>query len=85
MTVIASKLYNDLIDITEDYLGPAAKRFIDRQIQNHLEKEPGELSKAELNKLIDWCALALGLLTDDNRIKLDYIDRLKKLSKASGR
>jgi hypothetical protein len=72
-------LYNDLVSVTEDYLGPAAKRFIDRQIQNHLHKEPGSLTEKELISLLDWSILALGLLTKDEKIKSEYSSRLRML------
>jgi hypothetical protein len=72
-------LYNDLVSVTEDYLGPAAKRFIDRQIQNHLHKESGSLTEKELISLLDWSILALGLLTKDEKIKSEYSSRLRML------
>lgn len=73
------QLYTDLVLVTEDYLGPAAKRFIDRQIQNHLQKDPGNLTVKELVSLIDWSVLALSLLTKDEKIKVEYSSRLKML------
>lgn len=76
-------LYDDLVDITEDYLGPAARRFIDRQAKNHLKKDPGQLTKAEFLKLIDWVKLTLALLTKDEKIKSEYARRLDKLVKTS--
>jgi hypothetical protein len=72
-------LYTDLVSVTEDYLGPAAKRFIDRQIQNHLHKESGSLTEKELISLLDWSILALGLLTKDEKIKSEYSSRLRML------
>jgi hypothetical protein len=61
------------------YLGPAADRFIDRQIQNHLSKEPEELSKEDLSKLIDWIQAAVSFLTEDSEIIEEYISQLGKL------
>ena len=37
-------LYDKVVRITHVYLGPAADRFIARQVENHLHKEPEQLS-----------------------------------------
>jgi hypothetical protein len=47
-------LYWDVIDITSQYLGPAAERFIDRQVQNHLHKDPKKITKHDITALMDW-------------------------------
>lgn len=75
-------LYKQVIEVTTDYLGPAAKRFIDRQIQNHLHKQPENLDTNDLKKLIDWSGLALAMLTDDKEIVSEYTESLRELSKA---
>lgn len=74
-----TKTYDELVHITEDYLGPAARRFIDRQTKNHLNKDPGYLTKTELITLADWVKLTLALLTKDETIKTEYARRLDKL------
>lgn len=78
----AVTLYKQVIDVTTDYLGPAAKRFIDRQIQNHLHKQPADLDHDDLKKLIDWSGLALAMLTDDKEIVSEYTESLQNLSRA---
>lgn len=78
------KLYLAVIQVTEEYLGPAGKRFIDRQIRNHLEKEPGEISKSELKRLSEWMQLAFALLTNDQNIINEYTSRIDGL-KANGK
>lgn len=77
------KIYTELVSITEDYLGPAAQRFIDRQTINHLKIEPGQLTREDLEKLIDWVKLTLALLTKDEKIKTEYAKKLDQLVKAS--
>lgn len=72
-------LYDNLVSITEDYLGPAARRFIDRQTKSHLHKEPGHLTEAEFIKLADWVKLTLALLTKDEKLKNEYAEKLDKL------
>jgi hypothetical protein len=73
-------LYEQVVDTTHIYLGPAADRFISRQVQNHLKKQPEQLSQADLEKLIDWIQIAVSLLTEDSDIIEDYISALKRLA-----
>ena len=77
------KLYNELIKLTEYYLGPAAKRFIDRQTINHLNKKPGELSYEDFIMLADWIKLTIALLTKDEKVKTEYAQKLDKLVKTN--
>lgn len=77
------KLYLSVIQVTEEYLGPAGKRFIDRQIRNHLDKEPGEISQNELEHLSEWMRLAFALLTNDRNMLNEYTSRIDGL-KANG-
>ena len=72
-------LYDKVVRVTHVYLGPAAERFIDRQIQNHLSKDPRELSSEDLQQLIDWIRIAVSFLTEDSEIIEEYIEQLGKL------
>ena len=74
-------LYARVVQTTHIYLGPAADRFIDRQVQNHLNKEPTKLTVADLELLIDWIRVAVSLLTDDAEIVEEYVTQLKRLAK----
>ncbi len=73
-------LYDKVVRVTHVYLGPAADRFIIRQVQNHLHKQPDDLSVADLGKLVDWIRVAVSLLTDDSELVEEYIDELTKLT-----
>lgn len=73
-------LYAQVVEATHTYLGPAADRFIARQVQNHLHKRPEELSQGDLDKLVDWIQIAVSLLTEDSDIIEDYVSTLRKLS-----
>lgn len=72
-------LYERVVEITHIYLGPAADRFIDRQIQNHIHKDPSKLTLADLELLIDWIKVAVSLLTDDAEIVEEYIIQLQRV------
>lgn len=77
----ATSLYEKIVRITHVYLGPAADRFIDRQIQNHIHKEPQDISAADLDKLIDWIRAAVSFLTEDSEIVEEYTTELAKLAR----
>ena len=76
-------LYDKVLTVTYDYFGPAAQRFIDRQIQNHVQKSPSQLTYGDLKDLIAWISAAMAVLTDDLELRQEYVDRLKELSKNS--
>ena len=80
----SSSLYSRVVRITHVYLGPAAERFISRQVQNHLHKDPQDLSQKDLSKLIDWIRIAVSLLTEDGDIVDEYITQLESLTKQDG-
>ena len=81
MTVSSNpSLYEQVVQVTHVYLGPAAERFIARQVENHLHKSPEELTKQDLTKLIDWIQVVVSLLTEDSEIIEEYLQELRKLS-----
>jgi hypothetical protein len=67
------------------YLGPAADRFVARQIANHLHKEPHQLKKQDLSELIDWIKLAMGFLTEDQTMVDEYMARLQALAASNNK
>lgn len=73
-------LYQDVVGITYEYLGPAADRFVVRQIRNHLHKDPENLQRKDLKQLIDWIRLAMSLLSDDLHVVEKYINDLEQLT-----
>ncbi len=74
-------IYDQVVRVTLVYLGPAAERFIARQVENHLHKSPHELSQADLIDLIDWIRVIVSLLTDDDEIVAEYVNELNKLAR----
>lgn len=80
MTQDKAQLYNEVVDITTSYLGPAAERFITRQIKTHLNKDPDQLSPEDLAKLVDWVKVAIALLTEDSKTVDDYTKSLLQLA-----
>ena len=80
MDTYSNQLYQQVVRVTHVYLGPAADRFIARQVQNHLHKPPEELSQTDLLKLIDWIRIAVSLLTEDTEIIEEYALQLERLA-----
>ncbi|MDB5169373.1 MAG: hypothetical protein JWO41_729 [Candidatus Saccharibacteria bacterium] len=79
--VATPAIYPKVIKITHVYLGPAADRFIARQVQNHLGKQPELITREDLASIIDWIGVAVSLLTDDREIIEEYLNGLRKLAK----
>ncbi len=75
-----TSLYHKVVAITADYLGPAAERFIDRQVQNHLQKDPADLVTADLDTLIDWLRISFAFITNDRSIIDELTSRLTSLT-----
>ncbi|MDL2362833.1 MAG: hypothetical protein QFB86_00430 [Patescibacteria group bacterium] len=73
-------LYEKVVVVTHVYLGPAADRFIDRQVENHLQKKPASITALDLYKLIPWIQAAVSVITDDTGIIEEYTARLTKLA-----
>lgn len=72
-------LYQEVTHITEDYFGPAAPRFVDRLIVNHLDKQPKQLRQEDLPELIEWIRLTVSMLTEDNATVSELSERLTLL------
>ena len=77
----SQSLYIKLIEITDQFLGPASDRFITRQIKNHLRIRPDQLQQSDLDPLIDWLQVSMAYLTDDGELVKDYVHKLKNLAK----
>lgn len=79
---VKADLYDEVIAITQEYLGPAAERFVTRQIETHLGKKPSELTPDDIAKLTDWIKVAIALLTEDGKMVQDYTASLMALAKS---
>jgi hypothetical protein len=72
-------LYEQIVDLTEEYLGPAAQRFVARQISSHLEKDPEDLTSQDIATLIEWGTVTMSMLTQDRRMVEDYATKMRRL------
>ena len=76
-----SVYYYQAVLIATDYLGPAAERFIDRQVTFHLKKNPHQLEKKDLPELAEWIKVSIAVLTDDQGLVNDFSRRIGELTK----
>ena len=76
---MATTIYQQAILITKDYLGPAAERFIDRQITFHLQKKPELLAKKDIPQLAEWVKVSIAILTEDKQMVDEFSKRILKL------
>lgn len=81
MMTSRTTLYQQVVEVTADILGPAAERFVARQIENHLNKPPEKLTRSDLEALVDWIKLAISMLTDDQSLVDAYGKRILELAK----
>jgi len=69
---VKTTVYDQVIDATSEYLGPASERFVSRIVETHLGKKPEQLTKEDIAKLHDWSTVAFALLADDAKMVDDY-------------
>lgn len=77
---MAAALYGNIVTVIEAYLGPAGQRFVDRQINFHLNKQPQEVAPDDLPHLVEWIKVSLSLLTDDRKMVEECAQKLTRLS-----
>lgn len=77
----AASYYQQVVTATQEFLGPAAERFINRQINFHLNKEPETITRDDVLKLKDSLRVALGLLADDTTVVDRAVKKLETIAK----
>ena len=65
----AVSLYDDVVELAKPYLGPAAERFVSRQITGHLSIEESQLTRQHLEELAKWCYVSGKLIIPDDRAR----------------
>lgn len=69
-----TNIYSQAVAVVADYLGPAADRFLRRQIDFHLEKKPEQITAEDIPRISEWVQTSLSLLTEDK----ESIDECKR-------
>ena len=78
-------IYSQVVSIAQEYLGPAAERFVSRNVAFHLEKKPDQLTSKDLPKLSEWMKVSLAMLTEDKSMVDDFEKRILKISFSGGK
>lgn len=73
-------LYDEAVEVSRNFLGPAGERFLRRQISTHLEIEPEDLRSEHLEELVSWVKLTFAVLTNDTQLVKDFAGQLLSLS-----
>ena len=61
-------LYDQVLKVASQYLGPAAEKFVQRQIKSHLNlTSPQALSAQNLPDLARWCEISGALVMDKEK------------------
>jgi predicted nuclease of predicted toxin-antitoxin system len=71
--------YDQILDIATDYLGPAAGRFVNRQIVTHLNKAPEQLQKSDIPMLAIRIRSGLVVLTKDEDTVKEAFQRISSV------
>ena len=74
--------YDKILEITTDYLGPAAERFVSRQINSHFNKNPEELQTGDIPMLAIRIRSGLLVLTNDKEIVDEAFHRITAIGDA---
>jgi hypothetical protein len=73
-------LFDEVVNLTEPYLGPAAHRFVSRQIAFHFGKAPESLEAGDLPELAEWASATLSFLTEDEDTVTEYENNILGLA-----
>jgi len=71
-------LYDQVVDVARVYLGPAAEKFVTRQIRTHLNIESAQLGKQHLDELAHWCNISGALAMNEDKAK-EFSNKVKAL------
>lgn len=79
---LAKSIYRQLQELTDHYFN--SHIFVDDIIDRQLGIKPEDLSKVELNKIIDWLEITVYLLSDNQKTARNYLTSVNKLAGANG-
>ena len=72
-------LSDSAIEVAKQYMGPAAEKFMNRQMKEHLGIEPANLTADKLSELATWCISSGKLVMGEEKAK-EFADKVKALS-----
>ena len=60
-------LYQDILNICEEYLSGSSQKFLDRQIIAHLKKTPESIVPEDASEIAKWSQVSCGLLLGQSK------------------
>ncbi len=73
-------LHGKILAVMTDYLGSAGERFVNRQIQCHLCKDPDTISRADIPALAIRIRSGLLVLTNNESVVEEAYQRITGLA-----
>ncbi len=71
-------LYDDALNVARHYLGPAAEKFMTRQIDRIANADTQNLGRQHLDELAKWCLSSGKLIMGDSKA-LDFSEKVQAL------
>jgi hypothetical protein len=79
----AKNIYQKVVYTSAEYLGPAAERFIRRQITTHLDKRPEDITAKDIAELTNWVKQTFALLTENHELVEAFARDLGEIAQSS--
>ena len=74
-----SQLSEEVLKVSVQYLGPAARNFLERQTQAHLKGLAfNDLKKTDLPELARWVSTSASLIIDKKKAE-ELADKIRKM------
>jgi hypothetical protein len=79
VTALTTEYYDKVLRIMQDYIGPTAGRFIDRQIRLYLRKTPHNLERSDIPTLALRIRSGLMVLMQDEQKVHEAFHRINRI------
>ena len=79
----SKNIYQRVVLTSAEYLGPAAERFIRRQITTHLGKRPEDITAKDISELTNWVKLTFAMLTENHALVEAFAEDLSMIARSS--
>jgi hypothetical protein len=76
--------YDDCLEICQRYIKEDPKRFLDRQIEYHLNKSPQQLVAADKEILANWLKISSGLIIGKDKAS-EFMNKILSLKEESSK
>ena len=75
-------IYDDAVEVAKIYMGPAAQRFMSRQVTVHLGVQEGKLEPKHMEELAALCYKGSKMFMPDDKAR-QFGEKIKLLGKFS--